>query len=384
MASVALVGRGLRFQEEALWLVPLTLMSVGMLMVAQIVGFPFGLSPWSMLSSYASKALKALPVIVGVAIVVQLALSARAAPRKPLSEFLVRIRQLFADPWLVAARIGPLLLMPIVFVAFSSLKMLMPRFVRFWLDDSFAAIDRALFLGRQPWELTHALLGSTEATLVIDRLYTLWILFLSIAIVTVALFGRRADRARFFMAFALGWILLGVGGAWLGSSAGPCFAEQIGAASAPEFRGLVERLQSISIATHGSLGASSWQQVLWRAHSTETYSFGMGISAMPSLHNAVATLYALAAFRVGRLLGWSMTGYAVLIFVGSVHLGWHYAVDGLIGATAMALIWRWVDRWCRRCGYDEAVAGSTRGEVTGPLASAGYLAPSADCPGDRT
>ena len=46
MASVALVGRGLRFQEEALWLVPLTLMSVGMLMVAQIVGFPFGLSPW--------------------------------------------------------------------------------------------------------------------------------------------------------------------------------------------------------------------------------------------------------------------------------------------------------------------------------------------------
>jgi hypothetical protein len=77
---------------------------------------------------------------------------------------------------------------------------------------------------------------------------------------------------------------------------------------------------------------------------------------MPSLHNAIAVLYALAAFRIGRLLGWFMTGYAVIIFIGSVHLGWHYAVDGIVSAAAMVLIWRWVDRWCIRSGYDAAAA----------------------------
>jgi hypothetical protein len=35
--------------------------------------------------------------------------------------------------------------------------------------------------------------------------------------------------------------------------------------------------------------------------------------------------------------------YAALIFVGSIHLGWHYAVDGIVGAAAAIAVW-----WC--CG----------------------------------
>jgi membrane-associated phospholipid phosphatase len=60
---------------------------------------------------------------------------------------------------------------------------------------------------------------------------------------------------------------------------------------------------------------------------------------MPSMHVAMAALFAAAAFRLGRIWGWIATAYAVLVFVGSVHLGWHYAVDGLVGAAAALIIW---------------------------------------------
>lgn len=358
MTALALGVRRARHHEEAIWLVPVAAMSLGLLVLAQGLGFAYGLSPFSMLSDYGFKALRMLPAIAFLAILFQLVLAVREAPKAPLDALIRRARRLWDDPWLLAARAAPLLLMPVLFVGFSSLKMLMPRFVPFWLDDSFAAIDRALFLGHQPWELTHFLFGSPEATWFIDRLYGFWVLLLSIAIVAVALFAPRGVRARFFMAFAIAWVLLGVGGAWLGASAGPCYSLLIGADSAPQFAGLIDRLTTMSIASQGAINAPGWQQVLWRAHSTETYAFGMGISAMPSLHNAIAALYALAAFRIGRLFGWFMTLYAILILVGSVHLGWHYAVDGVIGALAMAAIWRWVDRWCRRSGYDEAAAVS--------------------------
>lgn len=359
MIAFARAERRLGNREEALWLVPLTFMSIGAFLTAQVVGLPFGLSPWAMLSDYAYKALRVLPLVLYIAAAFQIARAVRVAPKQPLAELINHNRGLLANPWLAAARIGPLLLTPVIFVAFSALKMLMPRFVPFWLDDSFAAMDRLLFFGWQPWELTHFLFESVQATFFIDKIYTFWVLLLSIAIVTVALFAPRQVRARFFLSFALAWLLLGVGGAWLGASAGPCYSELVGAASAPEFRGLIDRLAFMSIASEGAINAPSWQQVLWRAHSSETYAFGMGISAMPSLHNAIATLYALAAFRIGRLLGWFMTVYALLIFVGSVHLGWHYAVDGPIGAIAMVLIWRSVDLWCRCSGYDDATTAAT-------------------------
>jgi hypothetical protein len=360
MIVTMLAGAGSRRREEAIWLVPLTALALGLFVAAQVIGWFHGLSPLAMLSLYGAKALNMLPRLLALGLAIQLILAVRQNPQAPMSIFLGWTRNAAADRWMIAARVVPLLLMPLVFVGFSALKMLMPRYIPFWLDDSFATLDRILFLGHQPWELTHALFGSVTASLVLDRLYAFWILLLSIAIGGFALFAPRPDRARFFLSFTLAWVLLGVVGAWLLASAGPCYSALVGAQSGPEFAGLVQKLEHLSLVTDGRINAPGWQQVIWRAHASETYSFGMGISAMPSLHNAIAVLYALAAFRIGRLLGWFMTGYAVIIFIGSVHLGWHYAVDGIVSAAAMVLIWRWVDRWCIRSGYDAAAAASER------------------------
>lgn len=43
-----------------------------------------------------------------------------------------------------------------------------------------------------------------------------------------------------------------------------------------------------------------------------------------------------------------MTLFAILIFAGSVHLGWHYAVDGYASALSTAAIWIGVGRLLRR------------------------------------
>ena len=65
----------------------------------------------------------------------------------------------------------------------------------------------------------------------------------------------------------------------------------------------------------------------------------LSISAMPSVHVAIAVLFALAGREAGRVAGLVLTAYALVVLVGSVHLGWHYAVDGYFAALATGLSW---------------------------------------------
>jgi membrane-associated phospholipid phosphatase len=69
-----------------------------------------------------------------------------------------------------------------------------------------------------------------------------------------------------------------------------------------------------------------------------------GISAMPSMHVAMAVLFALVGWKTNRGLGALLTIYAILIQIGSVHLGWHYAVDGYASAAAVSSLWLVVGR----------------------------------------
>ena len=64
-----------------------------------------------------------------------------------------------------------------------------------------------------------------------------------------------------------------------------------------------------------------------------------GISAMPSMHVASSVLMALYASTHARWAGWAMWTFAALIMIGSVHLGWHYAIDGYFGAVIAWCAW---------------------------------------------
>jgi hypothetical protein len=48
---------------------------------------------------------------------------------------------------------------------------------------------------------------------------------------------------------------------------------------------------------------------------------------------------ALWGWRVSRNIGWILSAFAALIVIGSIHLLWHYAVDGIAGAFLATLFW---------------------------------------------
>jgi hypothetical protein len=351
-----LAAGGLRDKEELIWLAPVAAVSILLYLFAGVAGARHGISVGAVIDDYGWKALKALPALAQIGVLVLLVRALLSGSPNPLRRLLDPFRYRLGSPMLAVAVLAPVVLMPMLFTGFGVLKMLLPLTTSFAWDDSLAAFDRALFFGRPPWELTHALLGSLEATAAIDRIYSGWVPLLSFAILGFAFFAPRYDRARFFLSFTAAWLLLGVAGAYLGASAGPCYAALVGAASAPEFAPLMERLHALAAAPDVHIDAVRWQGILWDAHINRRYGFGMGISAMPSLHNAVATLYALAFFRFGRSWGAAGTAFALVIFVGSIHLGWHYAADGIAAAAAMAAIWWAAGRYLERTGYASAVA----------------------------
>jgi hypothetical protein len=81
------------------------------------------------------------------------------------------------------------------------------------------------------------------------------------------------------------------------------------------------------------------QARLWSGYSSGAMHLIAGIAAMPSVHVALPVLYALAGWKLDRRLGILFGAYALLIFLGSVHLGWHYAVDGYVTFLIVPIVW---------------------------------------------
>ncbi|WP_162789153.1 MULTISPECIES: phosphatase PAP2 family protein [Sphingomonas] len=261
----------------------------------------------------------------------------------------------------VAAAFAPVLLMPLLLGAFGTLKQLIPIYNPFSWDDTFARIGYHMFFNHSPWRLTHALFGSPFATMALDRLYAAWVPLLFLVTPVVALVAPPLLRARFFLSFGFGFILIGVVGAYYFSSAGPCFAAHLHTETAVRYVELMQRLHTIDQTSY-HLSSIYFQDHLWQAYQSNEFGFGNGISAMPSMHNAVAILYALAVGGLGwrlRAVAWTFAG---LIMVASVHLGWHYTADGIIAWSSMYCIW-WTSGWfLRATGYEQAVSGPATAE----------------------
>jgi membrane-associated phospholipid phosphatase len=100
------------------------------------------------------------------------------------------------------------------------------------------------------------------------------------------------------------------------------------------------------------LAAIDFQHMLLAEMRGGTLQAVGGISAMPSMHVAMATLFAMAGHARSRWLGWIMTLYAIGIWIGSIHLGWHYAIDGIVGAGMMGGTWIAVGRIVNRLARD--------------------------------
>ena len=220
---------------------------------------------------------------------------------------------------------------------FWAFKKVLPVFSPFVWDPSMMRLDRALHFGTDPWALLQPILGHPAVTFLLDRLYYVWFIFIPLMIAWQGWSRNRKLRLQFLLTYALCWILLGTVLAYWLSSAGPCYYGLVEAGPDP-FAPLMDYLYGVHAQV--PLNALQVQEWLWSGYA------GLGpfegISAMPSLHVALPVLYALVGVRVNRWLGLGFGIYAFLIFLGSVHLGWHYAIDGYVSVLAVIAIWKLV------------------------------------------
>jgi hypothetical protein len=258
---------------------------------------------------------------------------------------------------------------------FISLKAAIPLLNPFAWDATFMRWDRTLHLGRDPWQLLQPL-ASPGVTAVVSFLYNLWIFVLFGVFIWQAWSVNKRLRKQFFLTFGLAWVLLGTVGATALSSAGPCYYGRVTQAAADPYSPLMAYLYGVD-QTH-PVWALDVQESLWDAYVASTRehveevpapaAYGTsfaeeagkemlnGISAMPSMHVAMAVLFALVGWRVSRTLGCALTLFAIAIQVGAVHLGWHYAIDGYVSAVAIVVLWSTVGRLMYRTRSKRRVA----------------------------
>ena len=212
---------------------------------------------------------------------------------------------------------------------FLPLKFAIPRQVPFWLDVPLAHAERSIF-GADPWLLLDRSVG--WAVVPMDLLYVLWLPVQLLILFTVMLEPPSAEKCRALMAYILGWFVLGVAAATLFSSAGPIFFDRLYGGS--DYALLRETLQA-----RGAWVVLAESDAMWSAYVNGQRGLLTGISALPSIHVAIALWIFLTARTLAPRLAKGALVYFFLMWLGSVQLGWHYVSDGLAGALGMLAIW---------------------------------------------
>jgi hypothetical protein len=230
--------------------------------------------------------------------------------------------------------IVPIIVMAPFMASFTTFKSLLESVSTFSADPALSRIDGVF--GVQPWQVTHALIGAW-GTVVIDRMYFSWLGVSQLMLILVLFVPHmRRERGQVLLTFVISWIFLGVFVATLIPSVGPCYYGQLYHPNV--YANLMQRLQAIDL--HHHLTAVGVQDRIWADHANQVVAVGSGVSAMPSMHVSIATITALFLRRIG--LGWLGAVWLAAITIGSVHLGWHYAADGIVSIAGTILIWKWV------------------------------------------
>ncbi|MEW9807985.1 phosphatase PAP2 family protein [Mesorhizobium sp. ZMM04-5] len=213
----------------------------------------------------------------------------------------------------------------------------------FWADAMLANVDHAIFR-TDPWRFFEGM----------DLTFHAWAysFFWAFAVMAtmIWLLAQRPSAARsasLISYFAL-WSIFGPIGQYFFSSAGPIFYDRLAFGS--RFDELIANLPDVTLKVSG---------YLWTHHATGTLGVGAGISAMPSLHIATVVWIYIVFRSVRSRVAPFAAAFAVYIWALSVGLGWHYAVDGIVGAAgAVASQWLcsiYLRRMARKADAEEPV-----------------------------
>jgi hypothetical protein len=287
-------------------------------------------------------------------------IATRVKPERPIPALLKDMKQFLTSKNRLANGIPMVLIVMVFMYVFSNIKAAIPVLNPMAWDTYFAQLDSTLHFGTQPWVWLQPLLGYAPLTYLINLNYNFWFLATWIMWVHFAFVDKPSElRTRFFLSFFAMWAFIGGALAVWFSSAGPCFYGRLGFTPDP-YAGLMAYLRGVNEVL--PVWALPVQDELWRGY-TDNSVIVRGISAMPSMHNASALLYALAGYQVSRFAGRLLSVHAILIFIGSIHLGWHYAVDSYLAWALTLVVWfavapvsRWWHSTRAQGDFDRALA----------------------------
>ena len=313
--------------------------------VQYLIGGEVSLDPISVLQGKISTLILPL-MLIGIFFIRLFNMIVFVRPEHPLSYLASDVGGFFLKPSRLLVAI-PTTIAVIYFVqCYSSIKHAIPFVQAFSWDVTFMELDRALHFGMDPWRILQPVLGFWWVTTFINFCYNVWFLVLWFVLVSLAFSDRNfALRLQYFVSFTLTWMIGGSILAMVFSSAGPAYYGLLGLGPDP-YKDLMSYLHGAH--ELGNVPALTTQALLWESWQNGNKGIVAGISAMPSMHNATTVLLALLGWRVSRFWGIAGTVFAAIILVGSVHLGWHYAVDGYLGIAIALSVW-WVSghlvRW---------------------------------------
>jgi hypothetical protein len=222
----------------------------------------------------------------------------------------------------------------LTYVAFRNLKSYVPFVNDRLFDETLARVDRLMWLGRDPAQVLHDLLGTTWAAHVLSFVYVAWIALLPASLAIALVWSRHARSSEWYVtAVAVDWVL-GVAIYFAVPSLGPVYADP------GDFADLtptwVTSLQTAMIDDRVAVLADPFA-----TGAVQT------IAAFASLHVAVTVTACLCA-ELMDLPRWVRTAlwvFLALTVVSTVYLGWHYFVDAIGGTavgTAGVLVGAWV------------------------------------------
>ena len=267
----------------------------------------------------------------------------RTWPIQTLKIFEAKMAGYWRSGRLHNALITILALFPVT-VFFCIGKSMIPLLTHYNFDPALAETDRLLHFGHYPHEYIVPLVEKLDLAAALDNAYLGW--FMVIYLVTE--FANWADpdqhrRQRFLWSYCLCWVLIGNIAAILMASVGPIYFHDFYPDTADPYAGLLAHLK-----TQGDLKIFPLANALLDMVRDNSPININAISAAPSLHIAMCALTFLYFRSINKAACAFLVFFFVVMLAGSVYLGWHYAIDGYLGALMAWALWRLSDPLARR------------------------------------